>query len=209
MDCHYLILTSSHEIRCRGWADFLLGDKRTTKSIFDVTKSLSYIWNFKNRISGEWAVPIWLGIPKVKIAGVTLNFKLKYQIEYELNANLLSKSPYTIQLRNALDAEVSTDSYASARLFAIEAGAYIKGVLVGAGTDVTVTSIFDFKGRKVVIKFVWYLSLRAVKAEFGFFYRTLKLFGGWTKRKSLGKWNVNLLDKKWTLLNNSITIKVD
>ena len=51
-DCDLIILSDDHQIRCVGYAHFQFFGKNKSLKLFDITKSVSFIWEFNKPIKG-------------------------------------------------------------------------------------------------------------------------------------------------------------
>lgn len=205
-----LELSFDHQVQCTGKMIYILFGKSKTLSLFNFRKSVSFNWSWNKQYKGDWGFNVWIGLPKpVNFIGISFSFKVSYVINLSLNADTFPGiNPYKFKVKALATTQVDTNAKASLKVVAIIGGVFIRGTLVKAGTDPTITLSYYFAKQEIKIQALWYFWIYAFQYKWGFFYRYWRLFKGWTGEKIIKQWTIKGIYRKYNISNKTWIIKV-
>jgi hypothetical protein len=206
--CYVLVYANDHQIQCIGTFNYQLFGQVKSIPVFNFKKSVSFSWNWSKQYKGDWSFSVAIPLPPpVSFMSITFSFKISYVIDVKIDiVGGQGVNPYQVKVNTLATTKVNTDASAGLKVVAIEGGVFMSGTLLNAGTDPKVTLSYYFKSKYINILAQWYFWINAFDYRWGFYYRTWKLWSGWSGRKIIKQWTINSVYGKWVIVNKSWNI---
>jgi len=203
--CYVLVYPSDHQIQCIGSFNYQLFGKTKSVTIFNFKKSVSFSWTWSKQYKGSWDFAVAIPLPPpVSFIHLTFSFKVSYVIDVKIDINAGQNiNPYQVKVNALATTKVNTDASAGIRVVVIEGGVFMSGTLVEVGTDPKITLSYYFTKKYINILAQWYFWINAFNYKWGFYYKTWRLFKGWSGRKIIKQWTINGVYGKWVIVNKS------